>query len=232
MHKHPVTIPDQPAEIQKSKREDSSKTAVKQTDSRDDEQVRFGSDSTPSPGNVSSAAAAAAAAAASFAAANAANSSYVSSCKRGYDGVGDEASSTKPPQKQGRTAGKSSKLGDGRNTGAWPISPIDDDKKDEAPAVTSSSSAGLSPIKFEGKDGEQPDGEEPLMDFSASPLGPPEIQHSHRNGHSFSPKNFFGVSFLSQRVWSLSISHKHLLLSSLAHRLTKSFNFMFKCSTG
>ena len=202
MHKHPVTIPDHPAEIQKSKREASegsgSKTSVKQTDSRDDEQVRFGSDSSPSPENVSSAAAAAAAAAASFAATNAANSSCVSGCKRGYDGVGDESSSTKPPQKQGRTAGKSSKLGDGGNTGAWPISPIDDDKKDEAPAVTSSSSAGLSPIKFEGKDGEQP--EEPLMDFSASPLGPPEIQNSHRNGNSFSPKSFFGVSFLPQRM--------------------------------
>ena len=223
MHKHPVTILDHPAEIQKSNRGasdgsgGSSKTAVKQTDSRDDEQVRFGSKSTPSPENVSSAAAAAAAAAASFAAANAANSSYVSGCKRGYEGFGDEASSAKPPQKQGRTAGKSSKLGDRGNTGAWPISPIDDDKKDEAPAVTSSSSAGLSPIKIEGKDGEQQDGEEPLMDFSASPLGPPEIQNSNRNDHSFSPKNFFGVSFVFHNEYPNRSRSNKTYLSSLAH---------------
>ena len=221
MLKHPVTIPDHPAEKKSSRGASdgsgSSKTAVKQTDSRDDEQVRFGPDSIPSPGNVSSAAAAAAAAAASFAAANA-NSSNMSGSKRRYDGVGDEASSTNPPQKQGRTARKSSKLGDGGNTGAWPISPIDDDKKDEAPAVTSSSSAGLSPIKFEGtsKDGEQQDGEEPLMDFSASPLGPPEIQNSNRNDHSFSPKNFFGVSRFVFDSTNIQIAHTNIPFSSPA----------------
>lgn len=240
MHKHPVTIPDHPAEIQKSNRgasdgsgsSSSSKTAVKQTDSRDDEQVRFASDSTPSPENVSSAAAAAAAAAASFAAANAANSSYVSGCKRGYDGVGDEASSTKPPQKQGRTVGKSSKLGGGGNTGAWPISPIDDDKKDEAPAVTSSSSAGLSPIKFEGKDREQQDGEEPLMDFSASPLGPPEIQNSNRNDNSFSPKNFFGVSVVFHIEDSILFQSQKYIYKprSSTHQIFTQFYLI--CSTG
>jgi len=194
MHKHPITIPDHPAEIKKSGRgssegSSSNKTTVKRTESRDDEQARSGSDpaSLP-PENVSSAAAAAAAAAASFAAANA-NNSKTSRSKRGYDAAGNQASA-EPPQKQGRSAGR--KLGDGGSTGAWPVSPIVDDKKDETPAVTSSSSAGLSPIKLEGKDGEQQDGEEPLMDFSASPIGPPEIQNSNRDDHSFSPKNFFG----------------------------------------
>lgn len=195
MHKYPVTIPDHPAEMHKSGRgssdgSSSNKTTVRQTDSRDDEQVR----SLP-PENVSSAAAAAAAAAASFTAANASNSK-TSRSKRGYDAAGNHAS-TEPPQKQGRTARRSLKLGDGGNKGAWPISPIVDDKKDETPAVTSSSSAGLSPIKFDGKDGEhQENGEEPLMDFSASPLGPPEIQNSNRDEHSFLPKNFFEVSYV------------------------------------
>ena len=195
VHKHPVTIPDHPAELKKSGRgssdgSSSNKTTVRQTDSRDDEQAR----SMP-PENVSSAAAAAAAAAASFTAANASNSK-TSRSKRGYDAAGNQAS-TEPPQKQGRTARRSLKLGDGGNTGAWPISPIVDDKKDKTPAVTSSSSAGLSPIKLDGKDGEhQENGEEPLMDFSASPLGPPEIQNSNRDEHSFLPKNFFEVSYM------------------------------------
>ena len=208
MHKYPVTIPDHPAEMHKSGRgssdgSSSNKTTVRQTDSRDDEQVR----SLP-PENVSSAAAAAAAAAASFTAANASNSK-TSRSKRGYDAAGNQAS-TEPPQKQGRTARRSLKLGDGGNTGAWPISPIVDAKKDETPAVTSSSSAGLSPIKFDGKDGEhQENGEEPLMDFSASPLGPPEIQNSNRDEHSFLPKNFFEVSYVAVLPYFSSLAKHH-----------------------
>jgi len=198
----------------------TSKTAVKQTDSRDDEQARFDSSPVSSPESVSSAAAAAAAAAASFAAVKA-NSSKISGSKRGYEGAGDDAS-TEPPQKQGRTAGRSSKLDDGANGGAWPVSPIDDDKKDESRTVTSSSSSGLSPIKFEGKDGEQ-QGEEPLMDFSASPLGPPEIQNSNRNDHPFSPKNFFGVGFSTSHTF---ISCKNIF-SSLAHLLDSSTLFWY-----